>query len=391
MTSLIIFIFILSFLVLIHEFGHFFIAKKNGILVEEFGLGIPPRIFGKKFGETIYSINLFPFGGFVRLKGEDSGEVTPQELADPRSFVSKTAWQRMAVISAGVIMNMLLGATLFYLFLGLNGFKSNQVPLLFPYDFKFGNVEKTNTVIFGLDDNSPLLNTTPEVNLGDTLVSIDGEAVNSLYDVRRLVEGRAGQELSVVIKPSQEQSSDSSYIEADETFSLKVLPFVDTEDPENPARLGVYLGSVAQIHYETPLQKATAGFAHSYNILSYTISTMKNIVSFSIEEGTAEPLAETVSGPVGIYSIVSSILSFSGKEALLGILDLMGQISVSLAFLNILPLPALDGGRIFFILIELVSKRKVDPRIEARVHQVGMLALLGLLVLVTIRDVGRIF
>jgi len=118
---------------------------------------------------------------------------------------------------------------------------------------------------------------------------------------------------------------------------------------------------------------------------------MKNIVGFSIEERTAEPLAETVSGPVGIYSIVSKILSFSRKEALINLLDLMGQISVSLAVLNILPLPALDGGRIFFIIVELVTKKRVNPNFEARVHQFGMAALLGLLVVVTIRDLGRVF
>ncbi|MBP8960696.1 site-2 protease family protein [Patescibacteria group bacterium] len=392
MISLVIFILILSFLVLIHEFGHFMVAKRNGILVEEFGLGIPPRVFGKKFGDTIYSINLFPFGGFVRLKGEDSNEITSQDLSDTSNFVSKTAWQRMAVISAGVIMNMLFGVIIFYLFLGLNGFKSKEIPLLFPYEFRFGNVEKSNTVIFGLDENSPLLNADFPVALGDTLVSIEGEAVNSLYDVRRLVEDKAGQEISVVIKPASPDTLTSSKESLkDDLVELKVYPFVDSEDPKNPARLGVYLGSVAQIHYDTPLQKATAGFTHSYNILSYTISTMKNIVGFSIEERTAEPLAETVSGPVGIYSIVSKILSFSRKEALINLLDLMGQISVSLAFLNILPLPALDGGRIFFIIVELVTKKRVNPNFEARVHQFGMAALLGLLVVVTIRDLGRVF
>jgi regulator of sigma E protease len=151
------------------------------------------------------------------------------------------------------------------------------------------------------------------------------------------------------------------------------------------------LGTTAQIYYDTPSQRIFAGFLHAYNILSYSVATMGNLVDLSIEEKTVEPLADSVSGPVGIYSIVNNIVSYSGKEAFLNLIDLMALISVSLAFLNVLPLPALDGGRILFIFIELIRGKKVNPQIEATVHKFGMLALLSLLVLITIRDVSRLF
>ena len=199
--------------------------------------------------------------------------------------------------------------------------------------------------------------------------------------------------MTVIIKPKNSSV----------TRELTVIPYVDMEESkepqsaggleglQNPARLGVYLGSTAYIHYDTVPQKLTAGFLHSYNILAYTVATMGNLVDLSVREGTAEPLTETVSGPVGIYSIVDNIVSYSGKQAFMNLIDLMGLISVSLAFLNILPLPALDGGRIFFILLEVIRRKKVNPNFEAKVHQFGMLALLSFLVLITIRDVTRIF
>lgn len=379
MLSFLVFILVLSILVLVHEFGHFLAAKKNGILVEEFGLGMPPKILGKKFGETIYSINLFPFGGFVRLRGEDPTESTEADLLDKGSFVSKSPIQRVVVVSAGVVMNLILSVFLFYIFLGFNGFKSSQIPLIFPHEFKFGNVYKTNTVIYSLDDNSPLLKLEDPVELGDSIEKIDGVKVNSIYDVRKIIESKGRQRVTVTVKSPKEKM----------TRDVKVIPYIDSKDSKPSARLGVYLGSVAEIHYETPTQKIFSGFAHSYNILSFTVSMLKNMIGVSLENKSAEPLAESISGPVGIYSVISGVLDSPGK-ALLNLMDLMAQISLSLAFMNILPLPALDGGRAFFILRELITGKRMNAMLEARIHQAGMLILLSILVLVTVQDISRL-
>ena len=151
MMTLILFIIILSALVLIHEFGHYYVAKKTGVRVEEFGIGIPPRLFGKKIGETIYSVNLLPFGGFVRLSGEDGVDEDHLEeaISDPENFLSKTPLQRAGIVVAGIVMNALLAVVLYYFFFFFTGFKSLTIPNMFDYEFKFGHVEQINTVVFG--------------------------------------------------------------------------------------------------------------------------------------------------------------------------------------------------------------------------------------------------
>jgi regulator of sigma E protease len=169
---------------------------------------------------------------------------------------------------------------------------------------------------------------------------------------------------------------------------FEITPYLEEE---GEPRLGVYLGSSAQIFYQEPLQRIFAGFLHTYNVLDYSINGLGQLISISFSEGTAEPISEGVSGPIGIYSLVDNIVSYSQAEVLLDLIDLMALISVSLAFLNVLPLPALDGGRVLFVIIELIRGKRVSPKLEAGVHKFGILVLLSLLVLVSIRDVIRIF
>src|SRR6056297_2985054 len=141
-VSLLIFILIFSFLILTHEFGHFIIAKKSGVKVEEFGLGYPPRIFGKKIGETVYSVNWIPFGGFVSLYGEDPDE---REEDNERNFSSKSPLVKTGILSAGVIINFLTAVVIFYLLLALSGFQTSQTQL-FDYQFPFGQQENQAVV-----------------------------------------------------------------------------------------------------------------------------------------------------------------------------------------------------------------------------------------------------
>ncbi len=381
MGSLIIFILILSVLVLIHEFGHFITAKRSGILVEEFGLGIPPKIYGKKIGETEYSLNLLPFGGFVRLRGEDAVEVTEEKLNDPRSFLSKTPGQRISILSAGVIMNMAFGVLLFYLFLVVTGFRSSHMPLIFDYEFRFGQTEEINTVIFGFSEESPLLDEDLTVRPGYAILEIDSTPVNSVEDVRSTVEDKEGVEVFVLVQDLQTRGA--------EPREVLVTPYV--EEAGGAPVLGVFLGTSVQLNYESLGERATSGFLHTYNVLAYSINTLSRLIGFSVTEGSVEPLAETVAGPVGIYSIVDAVVVSPTMDTALSLIDLTALISISLAFLNILPLPALDGGRIVFVVIEAVRGKRINPRIETMVHKVGIMALLLLLVLVTIRDVTRIF
>lgn len=466
--TLILFILILSLLVFIHELGHFVAAKKNGIRVEEFGLGLPPRILGKKVGETVYSLNLLPFGGFVKLTGEDadeadtaegedaglkiidagagsadvvdtadstgdidgsdsseviiekteeiveikdtkSGEMVVEKFeetlveeiptasgadgsekekdektkvnntyfspVDPKSFSVKKPWQRFLVLIAGVSMNFLLAIVLFYIFFAVTGFKTFQLPLFFDYKFKFGRVEELNTIVTEVQKGSGAEKS--GIQLGEAVTAIDGVPVKNVKDVRAQLVGKQEKEVDVSLVDFKDQANPKSR-------TIKVVPMIDEE---GNTLLGVYLTKSVTIFYDKPVEKVFAGFLHSYNVLAYSFSSLGKIIGISVETRNLEPVSQSVSGPVGIYNIIGSIIKYGGKKIWLTIMDYIALMSLSLAAINILPFPALDGGRAAFVLYEWVSGRKVNQKWEANIHKVGMFLLLAFLVAVTIKDI----
>lgn len=368
--TLLIFILILSLLVLIHELGHFVAAKKSGVKVEEFGLGIPPRLFGKKFGETIYSLNWLPFGGFVKLYGEDSTDKVIEK--DSHSFISKPWYKRIAIIVAGVFMNFILAVVLYYVFFAFNGYKTFSMPLIFDYDFKYGTSIKSNTVVLGISEESNSASSGLEV--GDIIKKINGVDVNDSSEIKsQVAKNYDNVEVLVEKYPSGDLA----------TYSFKPM-LAENGDPI----LGVFLGKSLRLDYSSTYDKALVGFMHSYNVLSYSVSSLGQVISMSIESKDIAPVSETVSGPVGIYNVVGAIVKHSEDKVFLSLIDFTAMLSLSLAFLNILPLPALDGGRLFFILIELLrGGKKVSAELEAKIHGIGMFLLLSLFVLITIKDI----
>lgn len=370
MLTLVTFFLILSLLILVHELGHFVAAKMSGVLVEEFGLGLPPRLFGKKVGETIYSINLLPFGGFVKLFGEDS------HLKHPRSFMHKTVIKRTIIISAGVVMNVVLGLAMYYALFTFTGKQALNIPLLFDYRFPFGEVSYTNTVISGFTDETNAERS--GVSFGDAIYEIDGVPVYNVLDVRKAMEGKVGGEVSLLVK-------DMRIFRSDQIRTVNVKPVVN-EDGD--ALLGVYLSKSVNIRYKSLLMSAPA---HAYNMLAYTYSTFKEFISISFATKSVEPVSAGVAGPVGIYTIVGAIVSQGGFSAFLSLLDLTALMSISLALLNILPLPALDGGRLVFIIMEGILGKRVNQKFETSVHKWGIIFFLFLFFLVTIKDVSRLF
>ncbi len=372
MLALIIFILILSVLVLIHEFGHFYVAKKKGVRVEEFGYGIPPRIWGKKIGDTVYSINALPFGGFVKLAGEDEGAVIDKN--DMSNFANKSPWQRLSILLAGVAMNLLLAIAVFYAFFVINNFKTSSLPLLYDYDFKFGKVIKNNTVVFGFEDGSSAKDA--GVELGESILEIDGVRVFNVYDVRYQIKDKAGKEIRVKLL-------DTKRIKP----AIRELAVVPETDSNGAGFLGVALATSINIDYgSSTVSKITSGFQHAFNILSYSLSTFSQLISSSISQRSAEPISAGVSGPVGIFSVVGIILNYKGFDAFLGLLDFTAILSLSLAFMNLLPIPALDGGRAVFVLWEGITRKKINPALEANLHKWGMVALLALTFVVTAKD-----
>ena len=369
MSSLLLFFGILSSLVLIHELGHFLAAKKSGVKVLEFGLGLPPKILGKKFKDTIYSLNLLPFGGFVRLKGEEEAE---QNDAD--SFSVKSPNKRFFIIVAGVVMNFLLAVIIYQGMLIYTNFKSEYIPMIVDFKPVIGELRVTEGVIGGFSEKTKL--NPKDFTPGDYVYSINGKVVTSETQIREEIGKTNGNKASVVFK----NLKDVSLIKE---FEVELI-----EDNGNK-KMGVALSKVGNLIYEGNL-RYIAGFAHSINILSFTNAALGEMIGKAIQHNDSTIVTDNVSGPVGIYRVVDSISSNSNSIISLELLNLVALLSLSLAFMNILPLPALDGGRLVFVVYEMITRRKPNPKYELAVNKVGMLLLLAMLVAVTFKDVSQL-
>jgi regulator of sigma E protease len=386
--TIIVFVLILSVLVLIHEGGHFFVAKKFGIKVEEFGFGFPPRLWGKKIGETIYSINWLPIGGFVKLYGEDEaggGKIRNSKFEirnsdKDRAFFAKSAWKRAAVILAGVVMNAVLAAIIFYVFLGLSGFKT-ELPLL--SDYKFFGVTQTNiqeVIITEIAKNSPAEKSGLKSSV--QIISVNGQKIKDSEQFINIVNKNKGREIELVW----------SSLQVSEPHVTKIIPRLNPPKGEGSLGVGLFSLASAKLDYKTPTQKIFSGIVHPINLMAYNLNIMGNLIRVSWEKKTTQPLSQGISGPVGIASVTGSILAITNlKEKILELLNLAGLLSISLAFFNILPIPALDGGRLFFILIEAFTGKKINQNVESMVHTIGMIALLTLMALITYKDIAKLF
>lgn len=342
-------------------------AKRAGIGVEEFGFGLPPRIWGKKVGETIYSINWLPFGGFVRLVGEDP---TDKRKDQPNSFYTKSIKQRILVVVAGVFMNFVLAVVIFYIVVLALGFKVN-LPLLVDHNFKF--VATTKQVLVG-DVTANSAASAAGIHAGDSIVQIAGAKINSIDDLQKIVRSSEGKELVMTIEnPVNNQ-----------TRQVVAVPRY-SENLKAPA-LGVGLGELYVLNYQTLPQKVFAGFIHSYNTIDYSIHVFAQLIGFSVRERSIAPVSEGVSGPIGIASITQQAVALGP----ISVLQLVGLLSLNLAFMNVLPIPALDGGRLFFILVEAVTRKKAHPTLEKWTHTIGFAVLIVLVLLITYNDILKL-
>lgn len=395
LLTILVFLLILTVLVVVHELGHYVTAKRLGVKVEEFGFGFPPRVWGKKVGETLYSINLLPIGGFVKLFGEDEAGAGRVELSnnkrkvtkkadEKRAFYARPAWQRAWIVFAGVVMNTLLSIVIFYIFLALSNF-TTTLPLL--GDFRFIGVHQVNKV-----DNRILVDEisakSPAAEAGMVaplqLLAINGQKLTNADQVLQLVEGNEGKKITITWQEIKSQKKETA----------EVTPRV--HPPQGQGAVGIrfapYAIPTAILTYQTVPEKIFSGIIHPVNLLLYTFDTMGKLISISIHQKNFAPVSDSVSGPVGVASAVGQELQQpTMKERILGLLNLSGLLSISLAFFNVLPIPALDGGRLFFILIEGFTGRKLNARVENYINAIGMLVLLALIVLITFKDVMQLF
>ncbi len=359
--TVVIFLVVLSVLVLAHELGHFYTARKFGCKVEEFGLGFPPRIKGlgwrsKKTG-ILYSLNWLPIGGFVKIKGEDG-----ESRNDNDSFGSKPAWKRAIILAAGVSMNMILAAVFLTIGFGLG------LPTSLPEDTsELGNVTITDEKIQIYQVAPDLPAAEAGLQLGDELLELDGQIVGATSQVAEYMASHDGQEVSIKL------------LRGDEEVSITLTP--EYYEVSGQSVMGVELvktGLIKYPWYMLPWKgiEATASLTVAIVVAFYDI--IKNLV-------IGQPAGVEVTGPVGIAALTGQM----ARMGLVYIMQFMALLSVNLAIINILPIPALDGGRLLFLAIEKIRRKPVDQKIENIIHNIGFLLLIALMIFITYRDVVK--
>ena len=363
MLTAIVFIIVIGVLVLVHEFGHFIMAKRAGMKVEEFGFGFPPRLYSWKKGETVYSFNWIPFGGFVKILGED-GDLPAgrQVLGDPRSFASASFFNRLLVLVAGVVMNFLLAAVLLMIvnFFGL------RIGLI---DGETGSAQNIKVQIVSVTAGSPA-----EIAGLRPLDAIKGYKENGVVvpihttqDVQDAVASHLGRSLVLEIE------SGTGVVE--KTLIPRVNP------PEGQGAIGISLaltGTIVYLWYESIWRGISdAAFL--------TIATVQGYYSLLKTLFIHGRLIADVSGPIGIAGL-------TGQAARVGfnyLLQFVAMISINLAVLNIIPFPALDGGRVVLLLIEKAKGSPVHKSAENLINIAGFYLLIALMLYITYKDIAR--
>ncbi len=351
-------ILVFGVIILVHEFGHFIVARLMGVKVNEFAMGMGPTLF--KFGkkETIYSLRLFPIGGFCAMEGED------EENSDPRAFGNKKVWRRILIVIAGAVMNLILGYIVLVISCSVfvKPVGSNPVAL-------YGT-----TTIASLPETSPSYKT--GLRTGDTLEEINGKRVVTHMDFSAILQSDADGKFDMVVERDGKE------------VSLKNVEFNLATDPETGTRY---------LQYDFKFLGEEKSFLST---LSYA-GKMEYSIGVTIWRSFGDLLSgeyglNDLSGPVGVVDAIGDAAiqtdDNGGMSANMeGLLFLMAMITINVGIFNLLPLPALDGGRLVFLIIEGVTRKKVPAKYEGIVHLVGMLLLFGLMIVVTFSDIGRIF
>ncbi len=343
LISIISFLVVIVVLILAHELGHFVTARASRVKVDEAGLGFPPRLFSIRRGETLYSLNAIPLGGFVKMAGEEDPKM-------PGSLAGKSIGTRLLVLSAGSLMNFLLPLLLF------------SIAFMIPHDLAMGQV-----MVEEVAPDSPAARV--GIRPGDTLLSVNKKPVSNNGDLYRYIQLNLGREIIILV-----QHSDLT------TESVRIIP--RWEPPENEGAIGVAISNsnptIISRHY--PFWKA---IPLGVSACIETFVLFKNgIVSMII--GSA-PVA--LAGPVGIAQLTGEV----AKAGISPLLEFAAFLSINLAIINLFPLPALDGGRIAFVLLEWVRRgRRIAPKAEGLVHLIGFGLLMAFILAITYQDIMRI-
>ena len=338
--SIIVSMLVFGAVIMIHELGHFIVAKNSGIKVNEFSIGMGPQLFGKTVGDTLYSVRLLPIGGYVAMEGED------EESDAEGAFNFAPVQSRIAVVVAGAVMNMILGfVVLFYLTSTQSAITSRTVSNF----YEGAMTQQTGLMV------------------DDEIIAINGRkcyiANDIIYEFARTQNGVA----------------DFTVIRNGEKVELEDVTFETYMDEETGLKQMVIDFTVY------PVTKTVPNIAKE--AFNWTISLARTVFLSLVDLITGHVAINQMSGPVGIVSTISEAVSY-GLES---VLIILAMITINLGVFNLLPFPALDGGRLVFLLIELVRGKPIDQKYEMWVNGAGMIMLLGFMVFVTFSDITRLF
>ena len=361
--SVILFIIILAVLVLVHELGHFLVAKKSGIKVREFGIGFPPRIWGKQKGETLYSINAIPFGGFVKILGENPDAESISGPEKERSLIHKSKIIQVWVLSAGVIFNVIFA----WLLISAGFIFGLPTPVTEAQD----QVANPKVVVTTVAVGSPA--EIAGIKAGDSISKISSDN-NTLTDV-------TAQSVSNFIEANGDKKITVEHIRGKEVLTSSVVP----QDGVVTGRkaIGVSLDMIGIL--KLPIHKALVEGAQT--TANLTVAITVGLFDFLKQAVTGQADFSQVAGPVGIVGLVGDV----SQLGFIFILSFTAFISINLAVINLIPIPALDGGRILFVIIEAIKGSPIKPKIANTLNTVGFALLILLMVIVTFNDIIKLF
>ncbi len=329
-----------ALIVVVHEWGHFIAARLFKVRVDEFAIGLGPKLYGKQKGETLYTIRALPLGGFCKMAGESD------DSKDEDSMFAKKAWQKLIIFAAGAIMNFILAGLLFAIIVGCQGYQGNVI----------------DTVQQGMPAS--------EVGIvpGDRIIKIDGVAVEDLATIQELTE---------------QKDKTYRFTVKSEAGTIREVQIKHQLTEEGRALFGFVTAKE-----RTGIFRSIAeGFKMNLFYIEQTMGAFGQLI-------TGKTAVSDMAGIVGVAQVTSDVwnqgMTVSPLVAILGMLNIAGILSVNLGVFNLLPIPALDGGRIFFSLIEMIRRKPIDPEKEGMVHTVGFLLLIILMVVVLYNDIVRL-
>ena len=344
------FVVLLTALILIHEAGHFVVAKLARVKVLEFGLGFPPRLWGIRYGDTLYSINAIPLGGFVRMLGEE-------DPSEPGSLAGRSTGTRFLVMAAGPFMNLITTVLLF------------SVLSVIPQDVPVGQVTVQEVMPGSPAEQAGIL-------AGDTIIAVNGNNLDSDIDLRYRIALNLGEEMTWLIERSRER------------ISVKVIPRLNP--PEGDGATGI-LVTTLDVQFENRAEPFWSAPLRGLEKTGQVLVLVRN----EFVKWTSGGSSPELTGPIGMAQVFGEVVQeeeFQFIDRVIIAVNMAAVISLSLAIFNILPIPALDGGRIMFVLIEWARRgKRISPQREGLVHLVGFVMLITLALLISLVDLGRIF